>query len=261
MITLQKYINESLLDDFDDIEKTQNFEDEILDYIDKYYGRIDRSKLDIKMDDKNGIYLLSYDGYIDVKSNGGTQSLTNGLFKWDTITYGFDCSCCDNLTSLEGAPEKCSGFNCESCDNLTSLKGAPKICKNFNCSDCPNLTSLEGAPKKVGGNFNCSHCISLKSLKGAPEICNSFLCSSCFSLTSLEGAPKKVGGSFNCSECHNLISLKGAPEKVNRDFNCSECPNLKTFKDSPKECENFIATHCGTRDKTGIGKVHNIIRI
>lgn len=259
-----KSLYESLLDDFEDIEKSQNFEEVILDYINKYYDRIDRSKLYIKMDDKNGIYLLSYDGHIGFKSkNGGARSLTNGLFKWDTIKRGFDCSDCDNLTSLKGAPKICENFNCSDCPNLTSLKGAPKeVSGDFNCEHCDNLTSLKGSPEKVKGSFNCAFCDNLTSLEGAPEkVGGDFYCFRCPSLTSLKGAPKEVGNDFNCYYCEKLTSLKGAPEKVGRDFNCSECRKLKTFKDSPKECENFIAVYCGTKDKTGIGKVHNIIRL
>ena len=45
----------------------------------------------------------------------------------------FDCRFND-LTSLEGCPEKVAGF--------------------FDCGD-NKLTSLEGAPKEIGGNFYC----------------------------------------------------------------------------------------------------------
>ena len=47
-------------------------------------------------------------------------------------------------------------FNCSNCNSLTSLKGAPnEVGGNFSCSNCTSLTSLEGAPKKVCGDFSC----------------------------------------------------------------------------------------------------------
>ena len=83
-------------------------------------------------------YIKFQDGIIDVLcdievSNKTITSLSNNLFKFNTITGSFSCSECDNLTSLEGSPKKVGG--------------------DFDCSNCPNLKSLEGAPKKVGGAF------------------------------------------------------------------------------------------------------------
>ena len=85
-------------------------------------------------------------------------------------------------------------FNC-SRNQLTSLEGAPeKVGGDFYCF-LNQLTSLEGAPEKVGGNFNCSH-NELTSLEGAPkEVGSDFDCYS-NQLTSLKGAPKEVGGGF-----------------------------------------------------------------
>ena len=88
---------------------------------------------------------------------------------------GGDFYCYDNqLTSLEGAPQKVGGdFNC-SRNQLTSLEGAPQeVGRYFDCGH-NQLTSLEGAPQKVGGYFDCSR----------------------NQLTSLEGAPQEVGGIF-----------------------------------------------------------------
>ena len=58
-------------------------------------------------------------------------------------------------------------FHC-SWNQLTSLEGAPeKVCGDFYCS-WNQLTSLEGAPKEVGRHFDCEH-NPLKSIKGKPE--------------------------------------------------------------------------------------------
>ena len=66
--------------------------------------------------------------------------------------------CHDNeLTSLEGAPQKVgSGFVCNN-NRLTDLKGAPqKVGSGFLC-DNNQLTSLKGAPQKVSGGFYCDN--------------------------------------------------------------------------------------------------------
>ena len=93
-----------------------------------------------------------------------------------------------------------NNFNCSNCNSLTSLKGAPKeVGGDFSCSRCTSLTSLKSAPKEVSRDFYCSYCTSLTSLEGAPQkVGRDFSCFSCTSLTSLEGAPKEVCGYFYC---------------------------------------------------------------
>ena len=89
-------------------------------------------------------------------------------------------------------------FYCSS-NQLTSLEGAPeKVGGNFYCS-YNQLTSLEGAPREVRGDFYC-HENQLTSLEGAPrEVKRDFDCSS-NQLTSLEGAPREVKRDFYCME-------------------------------------------------------------
>ena len=96
-------------------------------------------------------------GLVDV--NGSfycdDQNLTDfkGV-RFGVVTRGFYCGN-NELTSLEGAPQKVVwAFNC-SANNLTSLKDAPQeVGTDFNCRH-NELTSLEGAPKKVGRDFYC----------------------------------------------------------------------------------------------------------
>ena len=104
--------------------------------------------------------------------NNKITSLTNGLFEFGVIDEYFDCSNCENLNSLKGAPKEVKGdFYCDKCNNLKSLEGAPeKIDGYFSCRNCNNLISLEGAPKEVGGYFSCRNCPDLKSLEGAPKV-------------------------------------------------------------------------------------------
>ena len=131
--------------------------------------------------------------------NNKIASLTNGLFDFGIVNGCFDCSNCDNLTSLEGTPKKVrGGFYCGFCKKLESLKGAPeKVGDYFDCSRCKNLNSLKGGPKYVAGYFDCSNCDNL---------------------SSLEGSPKEVGGTFYCDNCNNLKSLEGAPKVIKGEF-------------------------------------------
>ena len=189
----------------------------------------------------------------------------------ESIVYGnFICNSCENLTSLERAPNVvCGVFYCGK-TNITSLKGAPKeVGGGFYCECCNNLTSLEGAPKEVGGDFNCSWCKNLESL---------------------EGSPKKVGGSFDCRRCDKLeesgiyilqdgqyydvfnlpkdkefvingdldlsyYSFGQLPDLTNvvvkGDFDCHGCKNLTSLEGAPKEvggtfncswCRNIISS-------------------
>ena len=71
------------------------------------------------------------------------------------VSGNFWCSF-NNLTSLEGAPERVDGDFVCSFNNLTSLESAPKyVGKDFSCS-CNKLITLKGAPKDVKGNFYCN---------------------------------------------------------------------------------------------------------
>ena len=197
MVNLSKYIKESLLDDEDIVFNDDNIKPEIKKFIEDNY-RCVQFTISNKPN-KDGKFVV--DGKTVQVINKNITSLTNNLFIWGKVKGEFNCSKCDSLTSLEGAPEKTDG--------------------RFSCNSCNSLTSLKGAPKKVNGRFDCSYCHSLETLEGAPEkLSESFFCSYCNSLTSLEGAPKEVGESFFCSCCKYLTSLEGAPEKIGGGFIC-----------------------------------------
>ena len=173
--------------------------------------------------------------------------------RFGTVVGSFDCSH-NNLTSLEGAPEKVGknderlkDFDC-SYNNLTTLEGGPRVVRNYDCSH-NNLISLSGAPlilKDWGGEFDCSY-NNLTSLE-VPEkreyrvsnfggiynrtnvwVANardqdryyfySFNCSN-NKLTSLKGAPIYVDSYFDCSN-NNLSNLEGFPLGDYLHFDCS----------------------------------------
>ena len=184
MKNLKEYIIEGIFDTDED-----TIDESIKDQIKRFLEDNFREASSCKISDKpnaDGKYEVSSLRDVVVK-NKKITSLTNGLFIWTEVGGDFDCSYCNSLTSLEGAPKKVGGFfDCRYCDLLKSLKGSPKeVKKDFYCGGCNSLTSLEGAPKKVGGDFRCSGCYSLKSLKGAP---------------------KEVGGTFSCVNCHIVFT-------------------------------------------------------
>jgi hypothetical protein len=84
--------------------------------------------------------------------------------KFGIVSESFYCYG-NQLTSLEGAPQKVGNdFNC-GYNSLTSLVGAPqKVGGYFFCYN-NRLTSLEGAPLKVGGELWCdANPVSVKTL-------------------------------------------------------------------------------------------------
>ena len=180
MKSIKNYLNsclESLLDDDDIYLDSENDKKVIEEWIKdnyKIYGKLTISD-DFVVDCNSSVAVI----------NKSIDSLTNGLFSWGDVRGDFDCTGCNNLKSLEGAPEKVGG--------------------DFWCDHCVGLETLKGAPKEVGGLFDCNHCDKLESLEGAPkEIGSHFECNNCSNLKTLEGAPKKVGGRFYCNNCKNL---------------------------------------------------------
>lgn len=204
MKAISDYINESLLDDLEDLEKDSDksiITSKIKKFLDNNY--LFRGRYDI-VPTETGPFIVNVESNVRV-SNKLIKSLTNGMFKFGEVDGIFSITLCRKIKSLEGAPEK--------------------VTKSFRCSMCDSLASLEGAPKEVGNDFDCSMCDSLTSLKGAPKkVGLSFNCSGCKSLTSLEGAPEKVGKNFECAECKKLSSIKGIPKTIGGNFSVYGCP-------------------------------------
>ena len=162
------------------------------------------------------------------------QSLAG--IKFGKVSGNFVCGF-NQLTSLEGAPQKVGGdFYCRN-NGLTSLKGAPReVGRDFNCSR-NELTSLEGAPQRVEEDFRCND-NQLTSLEGAPrEVGGDFYCSS-NELTSLVGAPQEVGGTFYCSN-NQLTTLEGAPQGVKGGFNCVD-NKLTSLEGAPQKVGKYF---------------------
>ena len=178
MKNLNDYIIESLLDDFDELDKDvqQNTKKIVIKFlIDNYIlngGTISPDDKKIKISNKpnkDGKYVVDVDDGLIIK-NRDIYTLTNNIFVFGKVKKYFSCAKCNNLTSLEGAPKEVgSHFSCNNCNNLTSLEGAPEKVKGaFDCSGS-NIISLKGSPKEVGGDFCCVSCPNLNTYEDAPQ--------------------------------------------------------------------------------------------
>ena len=214
MKTLKDYIGEaSLLD----IEGTLDSGEKDIKKLVKTWIKDNFEVVYLKISKKpnrDGKYVVSAKNARVINKN--IKSLVNEFFIWDVILVDFDCSYCDNLISLEGAPKEVGGFfDCSHCKQLKSLKGSPEeIDGDFYCFNCDSLTSLEGAPNNIGCDFSCNYCKSLKTLKGAPkEVGGNFCCSGCKSLVSVDDAPNKIGKYIYFYNCISL-NHESIPERI-----------------------------------------------
>ena len=163
-------------------------------------------------------YDINLDGSISVDGNVGLfhRYLEKIPLKFKEVSGYFYCH--DQLTSLEGCPEKVGGgFSC-SYNQLTSLKGCPKeVGGSFYCHD-NQLTSLKGCPEKVGGDFHCNH-NQLTSLEGCPDA-KAIYCDN-NQITNFEGIPEFWEGELSISNnpVDQIFQL------FNRDVRCIDLIN------------------------------------
>ena len=228
---------------------------------------LEQHKEDLKYNSETGRYDTKPAAY-DIRITD--KDLIDGHFPVPFgVIYGdFNCSGCENLTSLFNAPTKVLGdFDCIKCHNLTDIKDIPtdvtgqttlKYCLKLSFEDRCGLTynketGLYDAARrviindgdlvdghfpvkfgKVNGSFSCYSCDSLTSLVGSPKFVDGFFdCGSCYELTTLSGGPEEVVGNFNCNSCGGLTSLIGAPKKVHRNFDCNTCGKLVDLQGAP----------------------------
>jgi hypothetical protein len=124
---------------------------------------------------------VDVDGNVDIHNRGYDRGLEKIPLKFGYVSGDFYCSF-NQLTTLEGSPNKVGG--------------------NFICSNS-QLTTLEGASNWVGGDFDCSF-NKLTSLEGSPNrVDGSFFCQ--FNkLITLLGAPEELGLYFHCYNNQSL---------------------------------------------------------
>lgn len=169
-----------------------------------------------------------------------TQAVKNGalMVKFGVVNGTFDCSGV-GLTTLAGAPSKCSEFNCS--NNL--------------------LTSLQGSPQTVyDGTVDCSK-NKLKDLLGGPQ-------TGAFTTLDgdVQGAQRNTFYRYDCS--NNLLNtLKGYPQTASdlggttdvtvimADFDCSNNQFLfvidgVTATPGKQPMNRFNASNCILTDET-----------
>lgn len=175
-------------------------------------------------------------------SNGNVkiveQDIIDGHFPFPlgVIKGNFDCSGLSGLLTFENGPtEVTKDVKCCNCNQLHSLEGAPNsIGGSFDCSGCYNLMSMQGVTINVGKNFIMKGCESIRTLDGVPQMVKGdFDCSECLQIVSLQGGPAEVKGNFICSDCCSLKTIDGAPNNVGKDFICSGCDKLTSLEARP----------------------------
>ena len=217
MKTLNQYIEESLLDDEDDL--ISNNDTLIHQFLKDNY------KIDGSYTIKNGI--VDVNGSIAL-TNYDLEYLTNELFSFGKVTGNFNAGGVRSvrIKSLKGAP-RISGKFTVIRSKIKSLEGGPIETGDYNIYYNDFITDLIGSPKIVNGDFKCYNCDSLKYIKGAPKkIKGHFDCSECEELISLEGGPESVGGDYRCNYCENLQSIKGVAKKIGGTLDCEDCTKL-----------------------------------
>ena len=201
MKTLKEYINESLLDDFDDIEKSQDNRQEVIQFLEdnyhafKFIDLFDIFEISDKPN-KKGFYEVKYlnKNLECAITNYDLEHLTNGLFIFTSGKFYIRNQ--HKLKDIMGFSEKFNGsIGLYGLSNLKTLKGLPKKITGGDLSivSCNNLKTLEGCPTEVGGDFMLISNESLENLKGSPRIIKG-ICDICDNklLNPLIGTPKEV---------------------------------------------------------------------
>lgn len=248
---IRNYVIESIWDIDNNIEDN-NEEFAIRNFIDTNYEYAD----ELKIFTKSGVYYVDCHDDVIVR-NKKLTSLTGGLFKWGYVGGDFDCSNC-LIETLEGAPEEVDrGIDCSDCEKLTSLKGAPKSVQTFDCSGtsiktlayaplstlefyCNNCDKLEDISwvynhgGYVDGQFQCRNNKNLKSISHLPEK-NAYEgyvidLSNNINLRSLDGCPDSAVA-LNLAGCKSLKDLRYIPQRISFYLNLSNCKGLKNIDD------------------------------
>lgn len=212
-----KTLYESLLDDYDELEKTAaetevaEARSKVIEYLKKYY----RFSRYFKVGDKVGS-----DGKFPVYWNQkapitildkSIEDLSNGLFTFVNVKATLDVYDCPNLKRISGMPYLWKG--------------------RFIIANCPKLESLEGCPTRVDGGFNIIGC-GIKTLKGGPKYVDYEYVVKDNDLENLVGAPYDVV-MLDCTDNPRLRSLKGCPKEIGTLY----CDGQWTEEEVSKVCK------------------------
>ena len=159
-LLLELGISQDITDDvYKLIDQGRMTQEEILDWVTQICDKYGIQDWSISEEG-----LVNVDGFADLNY----RNLTRLPLRFGTVTGNFYCDE-NQLTTLEGAPEKVGGHFYCSINQLTTLDGAPSwVGGDFYCS-INQLTTLDGAPSWVGGDFYCDE-NQLTSLDGIGEV-------------------------------------------------------------------------------------------
>lgn len=170
-------------------------------------------------------------------------TLTDG-FTFGHISGFFSLNTAYNITSLEGAPERCKQVYVICCPQLKSIQHCP-ICNTLEISDCP-IESLKGCPR-ILEKLGIYH-INISDLEGAPERCKSIFIFKCNELTSLKGIPTRSPHNMEIkniyiSECSYLKIIDDLPSQI-ASLTITQCYNLSDIRVFPKISEILDIREC-----------------
>ena len=250
MKSLKDTINECLVYEKKFTPEEKSEREAILNFIQKNYSASPSGLKILKID---GVWYVNYERGTLTVTNKSITSLTNGLFYWNRLKGTFDCSMCENLESLEGAPQVFHALDCRECKNLKSFVGVGAF-DDLTCIGCDSLVSFEGLGRNLTLRYiYASNCKNLASLKGLPIKAFNLYLDDCKSLTSLKGCPKDLA-ILSIAGCSNIKSWDGAPNRIWEGLFYGGCKYLKD-QEPPCHFDAGAKAYYGYNGTTGASMI------
>lgn len=117
------------------------------------------------------------------------------------------------IENLSGCPRKVDRIEIHSCDNLKTLDGAPNEVFDFFCSNNQKLKNLQGSPKIVENLFFIDNNYNITSLEGSPKSVGSYIIHKS-PFESFEGITQDIKTNLDCTDCSNIKSFKYLPRNL-----------------------------------------------
>ena len=241
MKSLYKFITEGVLSDINDTLSTGTTYVEVENWLNEHYNIDGTYDINVLKDD----CVVNIEGSIRARQiRGGFDALTNGMFRFGTVTGDFDANY-QHFKNLEGSPRIVNGF--------------------FTINHNMEEFTCKGAPESVGGIILGSNCISLE---GMPEYCDSIIQCNESKLKSLNGCGKASVYHFQNNEhlefvegipagecdrlylhnCKKLKSLKGLENVICKELTLTSCKGLKNLEGIPSKFINNYGNRPATID-------------
>ena len=128
--------------------------DIIMRFISDNYWTLPKS-VTIRHDENTGMYIVDVNGPVAL-GNKKLKSLTNGIFRFGTVTNSFFCIGSDYIESLDGAPHTVNGsFVCANCKHIKDVKKSPYIVNDNSEYDiCSVFDEYSSVLKSTQANLN-----------------------------------------------------------------------------------------------------------